>query len=390
MAQSDFRPGYVITNEGDSINGSINYRVGSANYEECQFQMNSTVKTYAPVDLKKYGFVNDKTYISKYLPDEGTSNQKVFLEILSQGAINLYKYNATYYVEKNESEFYQLTNKVKKTNVDGNTYYQSNNAYKGVLSYLLAECYDLKNKIKKVTLNELKLTRLVNDYNKCQGNFTITPKQNKQLMAFEGGLKFGFQTSSISFEPSFLEDFSYLFEKWNISKSIIAGASVELSFPRLYERVSFYSEVLYTSSKYISHNQITATYGIDRNDVEIELSTLQVPLGFRYTFPEKLVAPYFNVGFLKVYNFNESIYWVKEEEVQNVIRRYESDDFLSVSSSQTGYWIGLGVKKTISSKLKGSFEIRYQYTNGISEDLPIEPYSKSEITNLQLLLGIQF
>ncbi|MEQ8573942.1 MAG: outer membrane beta-barrel protein, partial [Fulvivirga sp.] len=177
---------------------------------------------------------------------------------------------------------------------------------------------------------------------------------------------------------------------WNISKSIIAGASVELSFPRLYERVSFYSEVLYTSSKYISHNQITATYGIDRNDVEIELSTLQVPLGFRYTFPEKLVAPYFNVGFLKVYNFNESIYWVKEEEVQNVIRRYESDDFLSVSSSQTGYWIGLGVKKTISSKLKGSFEIRYQYTNGISEDLPIEPYSKSEITNLQLLLGIQF
>ncbi|MEQ9166855.1 MAG: hypothetical protein RLO12_11395, partial [Fulvivirga sp.] len=124
MAQSDFRPGYIITNEGDSISGQINFRVGSGNYEECQFQKEGFVKNYGPSDLKQYGFINDRIYISKYLPEDDIPNKKVFLEILAKGEVNLFKYNAAFYVEKGMEEFYKLTNQVKKTNVDGNTYYQ--------------------------------------------------------------------------------------------------------------------------------------------------------------------------------------------------------------------------------------------------------------------------
>ena len=60
FAQRDFREGYIVTNEGDSISGWINYKERQKSNEFCAFKKNKTdiVKNYTPDQIKGYRFTN--------------------------------------------------------------------------------------------------------------------------------------------------------------------------------------------------------------------------------------------------------------------------------------------------------------------------------------------
>ena len=114
-AQFDFRKGFVVNNNNDTIYGLIDYAKPQSNARFCFYKKEviSKVIKYAPSDLVAYGFVGDNQYVSKLIPIKGDSID-VFLEYLVNGIVDLYYYRVPgrkyYYIEKN-SQLYQLTNK---------------------------------------------------------------------------------------------------------------------------------------------------------------------------------------------------------------------------------------------------------------------------------------
>ena len=94
-AQINPRPGYIITNENDTINGYLDFRTGNKNSRKCDFcaETETIYKSYYPNDIKGFRFIEDgKMYISKKIKVNNESAD-VFLEYLNKGIVNRYSFS---------------------------------------------------------------------------------------------------------------------------------------------------------------------------------------------------------------------------------------------------------------------------------------------------------
>lgn len=92
-AQSDFRPGYIITLQGDTINGLINFRGDKANAMSCTFKKVADLEeiTYTSDQIKSYQFVDGKYYLSS-ISMNYKFNYHVFLEYVIKGSVSIFYY----------------------------------------------------------------------------------------------------------------------------------------------------------------------------------------------------------------------------------------------------------------------------------------------------------
>ena len=87
--------GYVITNNNDTIHGTVDYLMGKENAKACHFQREGETEfhTYGPDDILGYRFLNDSIYyVSRTFPVDGRDT-RIFAEYLVQGCISLYRYD---------------------------------------------------------------------------------------------------------------------------------------------------------------------------------------------------------------------------------------------------------------------------------------------------------
>lgn len=385
-SQANFRKAHLITNTGDTLTGFIDYREGSKNFKTCEFKKSIEGESvnYNPNQIKGYRFVNDKYFESREIKIDDDEVENVFLEVLVKGKVSLYKYMSKYYVGK-DSLFYQLKNEQKEVEIEGRQLVKNTNEHIGILSYLLSDCMGLQSNIKGVRIDEKQLTKLIEKYNKCTGEPTITFKAKKPWFKATVGVGAGGVLSSIKFSPS-IQGAEYLTSDFKNDYSLIVGSNFELSSPRLNERIAFYVGAYYLNSKYVSFNvQELSSYTV-RNDVVINLKQLKVPFGFRYTLPEKNITPYFSLGASATLHLSTSSQWIAEIERNYVVETYENEA-LQINEYQIGYWGGIGAKKKINSRFSGKIELRYELTDGINTN---ESIVSSEIRNVFLLIGINF
>lgn len=93
-AQTNPVDGYIITNQNDTVYGTIDYLQTSENCRICHFQAtgDSVFKVYYPADIKGFRFNSDGVYyISRTITVKG-STQQVFVEYLIQGGVSLMHY----------------------------------------------------------------------------------------------------------------------------------------------------------------------------------------------------------------------------------------------------------------------------------------------------------
>lgn len=92
-AQSDFRDGYFVKNDNDTIFGLIDYRGNKANAKKCVFKkdIDSVKRVYNPDEINSFRFFDSKYYVSKTLIVDDKTEQ-LFLEYLINGIVDMYYY----------------------------------------------------------------------------------------------------------------------------------------------------------------------------------------------------------------------------------------------------------------------------------------------------------
>lgn len=390
FSQTDFRKGYIISNENDTIYGLIDYRENIKKYKICDFKSseNQNVISYDPSQIKGYRYINDKYYISKEISENGNSSEKVFYEVLVKGTATLYKYLSSIFVEKNDENFIKLTNELQIINNDGKEFYKYSNRHIAVLSYLLADCPSIKGKINKVKNIEIDLTKLIELYNECIGDQSITFKENKPWFKTQIGVAIGMNSSKINLDSPH-EETDHITEGSDNINSIMPGLYIDLSSPRIHERIALHFGINYLSSTYKSFYIIESTFETDRSEIKFDLKQLMIPLGFRYTFYEKKFTPYLNLGIFYTLHLESSSLWTLEYEKNKVIQFYEREP-LSIDDNQIGLWGGIGVKKSILKSLNGFMEIRYEYAESMFKIEGPQGYKSIDhnLINFQVLIGL--
>ena len=173
MAQVNPKPGYVITNTGDTIRGIIDFRTNQILSKKCVFRANgeNESKTYLPGDIDGFRFNhNGKYFVTRRLNIYGEP-QLYFAEFMVQGKMNLYcvadKYDEYFFFERDDGEMTLLTN---KSHMESSSFQeekallQKKREQFGKVKLLLKDSNKAVEDMSKIDMTRKELVNVVRDY----------------------------------------------------------------------------------------------------------------------------------------------------------------------------------------------------------------------------------
>ncbi len=365
MAQTDFRSGYIITNENDTIHGLIDYRGGPRNAKECNFRENesSPVREFKPFDIKAYRFTDSKFYISKSIKIND-NEIPVFLEFLVNGIADLYYYadgtSIHYFIEKQDGKLIELTNAEERVNVGGHEYARESKRYIGLLTYAFSDCPQIFPSINRAKFNDESLVEVTKEYHdyKCEDGRSCIIYEKKLPVV---KLKFA---SYISLNRSTLDLLhAKNYEAIRFDAAYHPSIALQLNFdlPRASEKLSL--QVAGILSKSDFHGVSAGLPDWISEEAEIHVTTLQWQAGIRYTYPKGKIRPTVVVGgdILGLLSDNQ-------KRTENMLVNGEPTTYIYnegiMAKRLLGFNIDLGIDYHVSSSFVPFFNIGYCRLSG--------------------------
>ena len=389
FGQADFRKGFIVTINQDTIHGLVKYTESIRPFEVCQFRSSDSqeVSSFDASQLTAYGFIDDKSFESKQIT-ENDVRRTVFFQVLVKGFVSLYKYKRTYWVEKQNQELKPLIDEVTEAFIDGKRVFRHSNSHIVTLKTMLFDCPSLRVKLgKEIDLDARTLTELIVAYNSCLSYPSHIFGEKKPWVKLHLSIAIGIAYSAISFNTKPDQSFYYLNGDFDTPLMPVAGFSTDILSPRINERLALHIETLLGRSHFYRYVKQVQGSSIQRNYTTLKYSYVKIPIGVRYTFAEKNFTPFVTVGVSTSFNINSSSLLVRESETAGFIETYKGHA-IEYKETQFGILGGIGVLKKISDKYDGLLEVRYESTNGVSDNrhfvLP-----ESKLINVFFVLGVR-
>ena len=178
-AQVNPQKGYIITNDNDTIYGTIDYLTDARNVKECLFQKKgeSEYKALSPKDIKGYRLADDGIYYVSRMFTGSEKLEMLFAEYLIKGGVSLYRY---YYDANNYFGFVDDQGKEvvicdDKLNNDLGAYNNKLQDRRQVVQEINALMYHdntIANRLWKMDLTSDDLTELVKQYDEQYCTFS--------------------------------------------------------------------------------------------------------------------------------------------------------------------------------------------------------------------------
>jgi hypothetical protein len=377
FAQGDFRAGYIIKNNNDSIPGLVDYTAMRISYRVCVFKESKRGKKqkFSPEELKSYGFIKDRRYESKSVKIADNPTKKVFIEVIVKGNASLYLHEEVFYFEK-DSVVKLPKNDWQETPTETGHFLKENKKYVGILN---AEIFDCDLSADKTKYKQSDLVNLIQNYNRCKGGEGLIYKKHLPWTKVDFQVFTGFSTSNLKVD-------GFASNTFRPSRTVAGGGSIDLSFPRLKGKILLSLEAWYGNNLYQGYAESLESNGGTRKDIFIDVSFVKIPFSIRYNLLDENQTPYFKFGFVQYNNRSAQLKTITEQEVNGVVTTSSEEGELN-GKSQHGFWLGAGYTKVIYSRLKIFSELRFEQTNGF---LGSTIQSSASITSLQVLLGLRF
>ncbi|WP_299684444.1 tRNA modification GTPase [uncultured Dokdonia sp.] len=308
-SQISFKNGYFITNEGKKIECQIKdnnwsntpsfftYKL-SENGEE----LNNNITT-----IKEFGIKNESKFIKTTVQIDQSNDdlrflstqrnpefkkQEVFLEVLLEGEANLYFYKTNkftrFFYKKNTADIEQLIFKRYYTRAQIT---KENIYYKQQLTNSLG-CNKITDKdIKMVDYNKKKLTSFFLKYNNCKNPSSVKSiYKKKDRDAFNLSIRPGINNSSLFLTNNTL-GLTATDVDFDNQTSFRLGLEAELILPFNIDNISVILEPTFQSYE--------ATQQTENFIATVDYTSIEVPLGFRYSFHINDTSDLFlNVSFI--------------------------------------------------------------------------------------------
>ena len=378
VSAQDFRPGYVVTSSGDSLSGYVAYRQGSRNTKTCIFKKDkrSQATRYTVDQLKGFGIHGDKRFETIQVPPNGDSLDRAFAHIIVDGPMTLHRVNRFYTVSYAGVTHVLRSPKDKYVGDSKGLWYKADKHYVGILTSLALSC---PVSAEETNYNLSDLAKFASDFNRCKGSEDTKVYSQKFVKAnvnIFGAFVMSNATTDlfeeITFEPS---------------QTVSGGIGLDLSSPRLFDRLFFSTELWYL--KFLHQAYIEETFPAEKHyrDVILKGSYVKIPIGFRYNFLHERNTPYIKAGVsfsvigdcsVRVVMEKESNGTVYGDEVYDDTYRFRSPRFL---------WGAIGYDKSIAGKMRAFVECRYEAGTGV---VGTKIQTFSTLNNLNFLAGIRF
>ena len=249
MAQVNPKSGVIITNSGDTIRGTIDFRTNEKLSKECEFWAEGKTegKTYKPGDIEGFRFDgNGKYFVTRKLDVDGKP-RLYFAEFMVKGMMNLYcvveNSDEHFFFERKDGEMAKLTSRAFRTTSTlqevQDKMLEKKEQY-GKVKYLLRDSWTAIEDMNKPEVSRKQLVNVVRDYHKdvCTDGSTCMvyeydekSDKEKYYFKFFTGFAYYSKKSCLEYLPSksytgCAFDFGIGFEL-NIGRTL-KGGSLEL------------------------------------------------------------------------------------------------------------------------------------------------------------------
>lgn len=381
FSQENYVPGYLISINGDTVNGQLDYQNWVKNPKRIHFKegTSATKKTYLPMDIKAFG-VEGEIYTSAIvdtevspqltgrLEDNSRLNIKidtVFLQLLIRGEKSLYflhnELGIKNYHFLHQGEFKLLGQKRYMASQGGKIGAAENKQYIGQLTLYFQDCPKIYDKIQQITYTQKSLKKIFTSYLSCKESAVEFQHETEKITVAFGPIvgvalsAFNFRGGNGSLTGVSTIDFSQ-------SINPVGGLFLEIVFPRNRQRSSLVSELLYTSYQVEgTSEQIANTINQTTYSVDLDYSYAKFNLLFRHKYPLNAMDLFVNVGLSNGYALTNNSYQKKAIVNGGVDFIHEDSPMATFSKYEQGMIIGIG-----SLYKNFSFEARYDAGNGMS------------------------
>jgi len=384
-AQSNYRPGYIITVNNDTIRGLIDFRTDEVNAKVCKFKLSETSKeqSYHPGEIAGFRYIEDgKYYVSRDFLIEG-KQEKIFWEYLVQGILSLY------FLERGGIEYYSFEDELGNVTIvpkypdkqltlreTGNTYMKQDNQYMGIVRYLFRDNKSVSKAAESVKFNHpsmINLTKKYHDEVCTTGEECIVfeTKVNQRDTRTKFSLYGGWQRLSHKFGDEELDAIHCL--------SPVIGSQLNFSYVRWQKSLSLQMEV--------SLSQLKGKIRFERKDnfdeyFKYQAMVAQGKFGGKYTYHKGKIRPLAEAGISLSYLFAASSVYHHGTRYQVI----EEDNSLLPDPLMSGYYIGTGVDYQLKKDNFLLFRITFDDQLGASKKV----YIADKMTAWQLKLGYTF
>lgn len=327
-AQTDLRPGFIITNHQDTLFGDIDYRGDELMGALCKFKADDLVVTdYYPGDIEAYGFVVGKFYVTKLV------NEKiVFLEYLISGQADIFylrdETGDHYYIEKAGMPLSEIPYKEEIRYIKSTPYEYRSKTHIGLISLYMQDAPDFQAEIATIKKPEHRnLIKLAEKYHNvvCKDESCIIYEKKMPLISlslepFWGPVKYivannAFNEFGLFAYVNSPRTNEKIYVKTGLSFQRIQGDSSHLDMYRIPLQLQY----IYQGKKLQPRIGLgTNLFFADIDDrIDILTHTFNLHAGLNYhIFDRWYVFGMFNA------DFSPSVDWVIDEEVSFEIFSY--------------------------------------------------------------------
>jgi len=372
QAQINLRPGYIITNNNDTIFGSIDFRTAERNVHQCTFKelASGEIQTYTPGEIYAYRFTDDgKFYVTRTIT-VNEIERKYFLEYVIQGIISLYYLPSDiprYFFETEQGIMVEVSKEDKQVRTEaGSTVIKEDTRYIGALTYIFSEDENVQKKIPRTGIGRGILTKLTREYHYAvcttgEDCIEFEAKPDKRYIRINFTVQAGIKANKFHF-AGYLKDNLGL-DKMN---SATPSLGVELGFkiPRLSRAVSLQ---LGADVSYFKGERVISSNTSGYNMFQSEAFLLENHIGIRLTPFTGKVQPYFEAGYCHfILSGIELKNQSEEYKFGGVITETETDYSDDPPTLYPGWYGALGIyfpvnKHAISLSLSYQSTNRYEY-----------------------------
>jgi len=401
FGQSDFKPGYIITHENDTLRGFIDLKANSINSNHCDFKPNENTdpKTYFPKDIKAYRIADLKYYVAREVKPDSIQIT-LFLEYLVDGIADLFYLRKDdkdmYFLEK-DGEMYQLTSEERLVNYTAQSitearkyggksvnYYRRTNKYLGLLNIAFSDCPELKTKINNTDFAYKPLIKLTKEYHDkmCSDAKCIDySKSTKNRVYIEPVAGVIFSRNGMLTSHQYENNVSY-----------IVGANVRLLPLQSHYVWNLLIGINYSQNKLeniFSHDLEFDASVVDPVKIKADYSIIRIPISVEYTFPMGKLSPLLIATYSNCFLVNAS------SEARAVYMNNDDSYTLGTPYNQVlqkfdyGVGGGVGLKYKNGVRSYGYLKCEYEYRASYSINAEIFDYLKTNSVMITFAYGFR-
>lgn len=353
-AQNNFKIGYIIGLENDTIHGYIERNPNLKNRNICSFkkEINQKSQDFTANDIKAYRIENSKFYISKDILINEVET-RVFLEYLLKGIVNLYYLAGinyeNYYIEK-DNKLILLSNEEREVIDENNKkFVVESNQYVGILTYLFQDAPELRNNIQSTGFTYKSLIKITEDYHNsvCNAyeciNYTRSTKAKIYIEPHVGG---AYSTMGLKTSANTATDIAPY-----------SGLNLRLQSEKIYFLWNFLIGINFSQNNYNGDFENDIVVPGRTHELTVKYTTVRIPITIERRFLTKNIQPFLSLALQNTLLLNPD-YKVEYHSTNQDFSSLIDSDFRNY---QLGIAVGCGVRFKLPNSNYLYFKANYEY-----------------------------